>query len=89
MDDRPNIEHLEDGGMRIHGEGGSVVVRPPDEIGLRTLSIESPDGQLVHTIVLDDDDAHRLVQAMDDARLEMELTGAPVAVEIDRLLGRD
>ncbi|HEY6424361.1 MAG TPA: hypothetical protein VIY28_14155 [Pseudonocardiaceae bacterium] len=69
--------------------GWTIIMRTDPTTRLTTLGSEDPEGALVWSRVLDDDDLHRLHEALNTAMAHAEASGTPVVLDVSKVIGRD
>lgn len=80
---------IDDGGRISSPDGWAIVVRTDPLTRLTTLNFENPEGVLVGSRVLGQDDLERLVDALNAAWEEARTSDVPVVLDVSAVIGRD
>ncbi len=84
------MELTGDAGVRISTlNGWTIIVRIDPSTRLTTLDSEDPEGVLVGSRVLDEDDLRLLHEALITASEQAAASDAPVLLDVSRVIGRD
>jgi len=78
-----------DSGRISSPDGWAIVVRTDAATRLTTLNFENPEGVLVGSRVLGQDDLQRLVDALNAAWEQARTSDVPVVLDVSAVLGRD
>ncbi|MGH3753117.1 MAG: hypothetical protein ACRDRP_10535 [Pseudonocardiaceae bacterium] len=77
-------------GVRIEAlNGWTIIVRTDPTTRLTTLDSENPDGVLVGSRVLGEEDLRRLVDALKAASEQAQTSDIPVVLDVSKVIGRD
>ncbi|MGH3753122.1 MAG: hypothetical protein ACRDRP_10560 [Pseudonocardiaceae bacterium] len=85
-----SIEPLRGDGARIEAlNGWTIIVRTDPTTRLTTLDSENPDGVLVGSRVLGEEDLRLLVEALKAASEQAQASDFPVFLDVSKVIGRD